>query len=198
MNDQRKIESISSRAIPLTGNDIDTDRIIPARFLKCVVFDTLGPHAFEDDRAALKEKGKTHVFDNPLYQGAGILVVENNFGCGSSREHAPQSLMRWGIKAIVGVSFAEIFFGNCVSLGVPCVTLDAPKIQTLLKQIEQNPNDNWTLDIQEGTFKGTENYKVKLDEGVRDQFLQGHWNPLDGLLAAKNAISQVAQNIPYL
>ncbi|MEO1378643.1 MAG: isopropylmalate isomerase, partial [Cyanobacteria bacterium J06635_10] len=123
-----KVTQISGKAIAVQGNEIDTDRIIPARFLRCVTFNGLGEHAFEDDRA---QTNGQHPFDHAEHQGASILVVNNNFACGSSREHAPQALAKWGIKAIVGQSFAEIFFGNCVAIGVPCVIAAPEAIKQL-------------------------------------------------------------------
>ena len=131
-----QVQSVSGRAIPLVGNDIDTDRIIPARFLRCITFDGLGAQVFADDRSQLNGQ---HAFDQPQYQGAEILVVNRNFGCGSSREHAPQAIAKWGIKALVGESFAEIFFGNCVAMGVPCVTAASADLQALQDWIAAHP-----------------------------------------------------------
>ena len=130
------IGSVAGRAVVVSGDDIDTDRIIPARFLKCVTFDGLGAQAFADDRS---ERKGHHPFDLPHFQGASILVVNRNFGCGSSREHAPQALMRWGIRAVVGESFAEIFYGNCLALGIPCFTASHGQVLALQAAIEADP-----------------------------------------------------------
>ena len=129
-----KITQINGQCISLIGNDIDTDRIIPARFLKCVNFDSLGESVFEDDRATLKGQ---HPFDLEENKNATILIVNSNFGCGSSREHAPQALMRWGIKAIIGESFADIFYSNCIAIGIPCFTLPKKSIQVIQKYIDK-------------------------------------------------------------
>ena len=139
-----EIQQLTGRALALQGEDIDTDRIIPARFLKCVSFEALGEQVFADDRTELKGE---HPFDQPETQGASILVVNGNFGCGSSREHAPQALMRWGIRAVVGVSFAEIFFGNCLALGIPCVTATPEEIQRLQQLVMGAPQQSWQLDL---------------------------------------------------
>jgi 3-isopropylmalate/(R)-2-methylmalate dehydratase small subunit len=178
MNDMTR-KTISGRAVPVRGNDIDTDRIIPARFLKCVVFDGLGENAFEDDRLGLKNEGKTHPFDDPRFAGAEILLVNKNFGCGSSREHAPQAIMRWGrgIKAIVGESFAEIFFGNCVALGIPCLVASEADIQKLQNAAEADPNATFTVDVEKLTVRaGDVSIPVVLPDGVRQQFLEGRWD----------------------
>ncbi|MGA1624536.1 MAG: 3-isopropylmalate dehydratase small subunit, partial [Prochlorothrix sp.] len=140
-----EVQQIMGRGLPLVGDDIDTDRIIPARFLRCVTFDGLGEHAFEDDRA---QSQGNHPFDQPQYQGAKVLVVNRNFGCGSSREHAPQAIAKWGITAIIGESFAEIFFGNCLAMGIPCLTADTATIATLQDKIKADPNQSLTVDIR--------------------------------------------------
>jgi len=192
------ISQVQGRAVPLRGNDIDTDRIIPARFLRCVVFDGLGPHSFEDDRAGLKAKGETHAFDDARYQGGAILFVNKNFGCGSSREHAPQALMRWGIKAIVGESFAEIFFGNCVSLGIPCATASEATLGRLLDAAEKDPKAAWTLDVDAGTVSGPIRESVGIPAGPRSQFLSGRWNSLNELLEQLTGVDRVAAALPYV
>lgn len=195
-----KRQLITGAGIPVRGNDIDTDRIIPARYLKCVTFDGLGVHAFEDDRSQLKERGKTHPFDEPKFQGANVLIVNKNFGCGSSREHAPQSIMRWGkgIKAIIGESFAEIFFGNCVALGIPALTADAEVVQQLQAAVEADPAENLEINIDslEVIFKG-KRYPVKLPDGVRKAFLEGRWDTTSALIAARDEIEATAAGLPY-
>jgi 3-isopropylmalate/(R)-2-methylmalate dehydratase small subunit len=191
---------ITGTAISVRGNDIDTDRIIPARFLKCVVFDGLGEHAFEDDRLQLKQKGDVHPFDNPAHAGAEILFANKNFGCGSSREHAPQAIMRWrrGIKAIVGESFAEIFFGNCVALGIPCVTADEKAIRAMMDVAEANPGLAFTLDVRKMTVSAAEkSWVVNLPEGPRKQFLEGRWDSTAELMAAGDQIDAAAAGLPY-
>ena len=192
------IESVSGRAVPLHGNDIDTDRIIPARFLRCVTFDGLGEHAFEDDRRGLAAKGEVHVFDKPEYQGAKILFANKNFGCGSSREHAPQSLMRWGIEGVVAESFAEIFFGNCVSLGIPCATVDEAAIGRLHAAAEADPTAEWVLDVKAREIRGPITEAVTIPEGPRSQFLSGQWNPMSELLSHLGEVEQVAHGLPYV
>ena len=139
-----KRRQIAGRGIPVPGNDIDTDRIIPARFLKAVTFEGMGEHAFEDAR----KQNPEHPFNSPAYQGASVLVVGQNFGCGSSREHAPQALMRWGIRAIVGGSFGEIFFGNCVMLGIPCLVASQADLEWLQKAIERAPQSPVAVDVE--------------------------------------------------
>jgi len=192
------IETVTGRAVPLRGNDIDTDRIIPARYLRTVTFDGIGEHAFEDDRRGLAAKGQVHSFDKPEYQGAKIMFVNKNFGCGSSREHAPQSLMRWGIDAIVGESYAEIFFGNCVSLGIPCAVVDEDTIEKLLAAAESDPSAEWTLDVKARELRGPLTVPVSIVDGPRQQFLTGKWNPMSELLANMPLIEKVADDLPYV
>ena len=188
------ISKIVGKSIVLIGDDIDTDRIIPARFLKCVNFDNLGQSVFEDDRKNLKGK---HPFDLEWNKGSSILIVNSNFGCGSSREHAPQALLRWGIRAIIGESFAEIFYCNCIAIGIPCFTL--PK--KLVKNIQENKNINNSLceiDINESTFKSTFfNFDLEIKISSKNMFLSGEWDATSTLLANKKLIEKKINDLPY-
>ena len=188
------ISKIVGKSIVLIGDDIDTDRIIPARFLKCVNFDNLGQSVFEDDRKNLKGK---HPFDLESNKGSSILIVNSNFGCGSSREHAPQALLRWGIRAIIGESFAEIFYCNCIAIGIPCFTL--PK--KLVKNIQENKNINNSIceiNIKESTFKSTFfNFDLEIKISSKNMFLSGEWDATSTLLANKKLIEKKINDLPY-
>ncbi len=185
---------ISGRAVPVRGNDIDTDRIIPARYLRTVTFDGLGEHAFEDDRAAAG-----HPFDDPRFAGASILAADDNFGCGSSREHAPQALMRWGIEAFVAVSFAEIFFGNCVAMGLPCLRVSEGDVARLMQAVEEDPALSVKIDVEAQTVRfGGERIAAAIPGGPREQLVTGTWDALGQLLEAGEAIERTARRLPYL
>lgn len=191
-----EIQQLAGRALALQGEDIDTDRIIPARFLKCVSFDALGDQVFADDRTELKGE---HPFDQPDTQGASILVVNGNFGCGSSREHAPQALMRWGIRAVVGVSFAEIFFGNCLALGIPCVTATPEEIQRLQQLVMGSPQGSWQLDLEAMTLASDAvTQAVQLAEGPRQMLMTGRWDATSQLLARDAELTALTARLPYL
>lgn len=190
-----QVQAVSGRGVPLVGNDIDTDRIIPARFLRCITFDGLGAQVFADDRA----QNEQHPFEQPQYQGAELLVVNRNFGCGSSREHAPQAIAKWGIRALVGESFAEIFFGNCVAMGIPCVTATPENVQTLQSWLVANPQTPITLDLQTMQVQfGEATVPVMMSEGSRNMFLSGTWDACGQLVAQANQIQQTAAKLPYV
>ncbi|MBK7951160.1 MAG: 3-isopropylmalate dehydratase small subunit [Deltaproteobacteria bacterium] len=190
-----RITSIEGSACVVRGDDIDTDRIIPARFMKVVTFDDMGRHAFEDARKAAKGK---HPLDDPRYSGAEILVVGNNFGCGSSREHAPQALMRFGFKAFVGGSFAEIFAGNCTSLGLPCVTLPSDQLMKLMDSVELDPAQRVRIDLEARTVTSRAgSMAAGIPDGVRMQLTEGTWDATRVLLEAGDAIERTAQGITY-
>ena len=199
MTTQRFINEIFGRGIPLRGHDIDTDRIIPARFLKCVSFEGLETHAFEDDRKQLAERGQMHAFSNPRYQGATILLVNGNFGCGSSREHAPQALQRWGIRAVVGESFSEIFFGNAVVLGMPCLTVSASDAEALLSAVEADPQAELTVTVADQTVTlGGAKYHAAVPAGAREALTTGSWDATGALLDHFEQVRTVAQRLPYI
>ena len=190
------IERVEGRALVVAGEDIDTDRIIPARFLKCVSFDALGEQAFADDR---KELDGAHPFDQPQFQGASILVVNGNFGCGSSREHAPQALMRWGIRAVVGVSFAEIFFGNCLALGIPCTTAAPDQVLSIQAAIQADPSRVWTLDLEVMKFSAEgESWIVSLADGPGEMLRSGRWDATSQLLVNGPQVDALMERMPYL
>ena len=190
------ITTIAGRGIPVRGADIDTDRIIPARYLREVTFDNLGPHAFEDERRAM---GGAHPFDDPRFGGARVLVVNRNFGCGSSREHAPQALHRWGIDAILGESFGEIFFGNCVAIGVPCLTLAPSEIDALQTAIESDSSLDLRVDIESATVcAGETEYSASIPGGARVSFLTGDWDALGVLLVNPDEVQATRDRLPYI
>ena len=192
-NYQRR--ELAGRGIPVPGNDIDTDRIIPARFLKEVTFTSMGEHVFEDAR----KQNPEHPFNSPAYRGASVLVVGQNFGCGSSREHAPQALMRWGIGAIVGGSFGEIFFGNCTMLGIPCLTVSQADLEWLQKAIERSPKEAVSVDVEKQEVRfGDKVIQARVPDGPRNQLVQGTWDSTAVLLEAGNTIEATAKKLPYV
>ncbi|CAI8404823.1 MAG: 3-isopropylmalate dehydratase small subunit 1 [Cyanobium sp. ARS6] len=193
---QGPISHVTGRGLVLRGDDIDTDRIIPARFLKCVSFEALGEQAFADDR---KELAGEHPFDQAEHQGASIMVVNDNFGCGSSREHAPQALMRWGIRAVLGVSYAEIFQGNCLALGIPCATASPEQIRMLQDAVEADATAEWTLDLQALTFSdGSTSQTISLASGSLDMLRTGQWDATGQLVARDAELTRTMAALPYL
>ncbi len=194
MNSQ--IATISGTAIPLIGNDIDTDRIIPARFLRCVTFDGLGANVFADDRQQLNGQ---HPFDLSQFQGANILVVNSNFGCGSSREHAPQALAKWGIQTIVGESFSEIFFGNCVAMGIPCLTAAPVTTSHLQEILTSDPSTPITVDVAALQVRfGDFTTPLSIGEGARQQLTNGTWDACGQLVANIAQAQATAAKLPYV
>ena len=191
----RKIDRIEGSALPLRGDNIDTDRIIPARFLKAITFDGLGEHVFEDDRAAMPD----HPFSNPAYQQARIILANDNFGSGSSREHAPQALNRWGIEACVAESFSEIFRGNSLAIGLPCVTLSPTNMGRLMDLVERSPDTGLTLSLSDRSLTADgQRISIDVDDSVRDAFLAGTWDATGLLLDDFDVVRGVASRVPYI
>ena len=194
-----KITQVEGRGVPLRGNDIDTDRIIPGRFLVTVTFEGLEQHVFEDDRKKAIAPYNRHPFDVSHFQGASILVVNENFGCGSSREHAPQALYRWGIRGVIGESFAEIFFGNSVMIGLPCVTASAAAVAAIQERIERNPTARIHVDLVAGTCEvDGVTCKVSLPAKSRDALTTGAWDTTGMLLDKFEQVTATAERLPYV
>jgi len=194
------IGRIDGTALPLPGDNIDTDRIIPARFLRSVSFEGLEVHLFEDDRAQVDSQGAgRHPFSNHSYAGAAILVVNANFGCGSSREHAPQAIRRRGIRTVVGESFSEIFFGNSVALGLPCVTAAPEVVDTLMQMVVADPRLHVTIDLSNLSLTaGDRSFDITVPSGARDAFLDGSWDATGLLLDRYEEVEAVAARLPYV
>jgi len=199
MSEIVKITKISGTAVPIRGNDIDTDRIIPARYLKEVTFARMGEYPFFDERYDASGKKKDHPFNDPEYKGAAILFVNKNFGCGSSREHAPQALYRFGIQAIVGESFAAIFAGNCTIMGVPTVTVGAKEIEQLMKGVADNPRTEYTVDLESKTISyDGQKIAVDLPETYRTALTTGSWDSTTLLRANLDQVKNTAAKLPYM
>jgi 3-isopropylmalate/(R)-2-methylmalate dehydratase small subunit len=194
-----QIRLVHGRALPLRGDNIDTDRIIPARFLRSITFEGLENHLFEDDRKQLQTAGQRHPLDDLRYVGASILLTNANFGCGSSREHAPQAIRRHGIRAVLGESFSEIFFGNSVALGMPCVSTDAATLAVLMQMVESAPSTDVAVDLDQMTVKaGSATYGISLPAAARESFLDGTWDATGLLLDRFEEVETVAKGLPYV
>jgi 3-isopropylmalate/(R)-2-methylmalate dehydratase small subunit len=199
MSEIVKITKISGTAVPIRGNDIDTDRIIPARYLKEVTFARMGEYPFFDERYDGSGKKKDHPFNDSEYKGAALLFVNKNFGCGSSREHAPQALYRFGIQAIVGESFAAIFAGNCTIMGVPTVTVGAKEIEQLMKGVADNPRTEYTVDLESKTISyDGQKIAVDLPETYRTALTTGSWDSTTLLRANLDQVKNTAAKLPYM
>ena len=195
MSEIRATSRIDGTAIPVRGNNVDTDRIIPARFLKSITFDGLGDHVFEDDRQSMPN----HPFSNPSYAGASILLANENFGSGSSREHAPQALKRWGIDACIGESFSEIFLGNATTIGLPCATASAADIKMLMDAVEQTPATRLSLRIDALLVETAQlSQPVVIPAAIQESFLTGQWDATGLLLDQFDQVRQVAAALPYV
>jgi 3-isopropylmalate/(R)-2-methylmalate dehydratase small subunit len=194
-----KVQRIEGRGLPLPGDNIDTDRIIPARFLRSITFEGLETHLFEDDRKQLAAAGSTHPMADARYAGATILLVNANFGCGSSREHAPQAIRRYGIRAIVGESYSEIFFGNSVALGMPCVSADHASLATLMQLVEADSSMQLVVDLGAMRVSAAEkHFMIALPSTARESFLDGTWDATGLLLDRFEEVEAVAKALPYV
>jgi 3-isopropylmalate/(R)-2-methylmalate dehydratase small subunit len=199
MSTSSRIKRVEGTALVLRGEDIDTDRIIPARFLKSITFDGLEAHVFEDDRRQATAAGMVHAFDRQEVRGASVLVAGANFGCGSSREHAPQALYRWGIRCVVGESFAEIFAGNALAIGLPCVTVSRDDLDTIREIVARSPAAVFIIDLRaQHLVTGNMQISITIPAESRDALLSGHWDATGLLLEHPEDVTETCARIPYL
>ncbi len=194
-----KITTVAGRGVFVPGNDIDTDRIIPARFMKCVTFDGLGEFLFYDVRKNADGTDKPHPLNDPRFKGATVLLSGANFGCGSSREHAPQAIQKYGFRAVIAENFAEIFFGNCATLGIPCASVSREDIAKIAAAIEANPQTEVVIDVaaQEVRFAG-QKVRAAIRDAARDALVNGRWDPIGELLEGRAAVAATSARLPYL
>lgn len=182
----------------MTGDDIDTDRITPARFLKELTFENFGEYVFADERSQAKEKGESHPFDQEQYRSANFLIVNSNFGCGSSREHAAQSIKRWGIDCIIGESFSEIFYNNCIAVGVPCLIVDNSTAKEIQSLCTNDPKAEIKIDLESHLLTVSDKeYAYTLSDGVKTSFIEGAWDATSQLLESKEEILEKSSSLPY-
>jgi 3-isopropylmalate/(R)-2-methylmalate dehydratase small subunit len=199
MSEISKITQVAGRAVSIKGNDIDTDRIIPARYLKEITFARMGEYPFFDERFDSSGKTKPHPFNDARFKGASLFFVNKNFGCGSSREHAPQALYRFGIHAIVGESFAAIFAGNCVMMGLPAVTVTSAEMEELMKSVEENPQTVYTVDLQAKLLcYGERKIRFDIPDSYRSALMTGSWDSTSMLRANLDKVKVVAAKLPYM
>ena len=194
-----KITKVTGKGVYVPGDDVDTDRIIPARYMKVVTFDGLGDFMFKDVRETPDGKKTDHVLNDPKFAGAKVMLVGSNFGCGSSREHAPQAIKRAGFNAIIGESFAEIFYGNSTTLGMPCVEATKEQISEMAQAIDKDPSAQIDIDLEKETVTvAGKTYNVKVRPTAKSALTQGKWDPIGELLEADAAITQTAKSLPYI
>lgn len=194
-----KIVKVSGTAVHVPGSDIDTDRIIPARFMKCVTFDGLGEYLFYDVRKHADGSDKEHPLNDPRFKGASILLAGVNFGCGSSREHAPQAIYRYGFRAVIAESFAEIFFGNCTTLGIPCAVATAGDLADLRAAVEADPSVTVTIDVDACRVHcGDRSFPVHIPDTAREALISGHWDAIADLIEGIPSVEATASRLPYM
>lgn len=194
-----KITQVAGRGVYVPGNDIDTDRIIPARFMKCVTFDGLGEYLFFDVRKNADGTDKPHPLNDPRFKGATVLLSGANFGCGSSREHAPQAIQKYGFRAIIAENFAEIFFGNCTTLGIPCLSAAREDIARIAAAIEKDPQTEVVVDVAKQEIRfGGQSVKAGIRDTARDALVNGRWDAIGELLEGAPAVKATAAKLPYL